>query len=132
MFEDNVRINFFDVDPGGILFFGNYFRYAHAAFEKMMEEFNFQRDYFQDEFYAIPIVHTEADYFAPVRFGEKIKIVIKLEAVKNSSFVLNYEFVDKLNNKRALLKTVHVMINKSKIEKVNIPDELREKLNSLK
>ena len=132
MFEDNVRINFFDVDPGGILFFGNYFRYAHATFEKMMESFDFQKDYFQDDFYAIPIVHTEADYISPVRFGEKIKIVIKLEAVKNSSFILNYEFLDNFNKRKAVLKTVHVMINKGKIEKVEIPAELKEKLISLK
>lgn len=128
MYSAELRVNFYDADPAGIMFFGNIFRLAHSAYEQMISEAEFERDYFFDDEYAIPIIHADVDFIKPVFPGTKIKVDIGTSAVKDYSFELQYFFRNEEGEITAKLKTVHVFITKSDWSKTKIPAEFLEYL----
>lgn len=131
MFVYNLTINFHQADPAGILFFANIFTLAHDAYEALLQSFEMERNYFNDDEFVIPIVHSEADYYSVIKPGEELNIVVKAGLIKNSSFELIYEFVDSENKTRAKVKTVHVLVKKEDFKKTDLPVELLTGLASI-
>lgn len=123
MFSTTIRINFYDADPAGIMFFANIFKFAHSAYEEMLEAGEFERNYFFDEDYAIPILHAGVDFVKPVFPGSFINVEISVKSIKDCSFELQYNFKNEEDALVARVKTIHVFITRAGWEKVNIPDE---------
>lgn len=123
MFSTDIRINFFDADPAGIMFFANIFRLAHSAYEEMITSAGFERDYFFDEEYAIPILHADVDFVKPMFPGSVLSVEIAVKTVKDTSFELQYHFKNEDGELTARLRTVHVFITRSDWEKSAIPSE---------
>ena len=123
------RINFYDCDPAGILFFANIFKLAHSAYEEMMEKLNLSIDFFNDDKYVLPILNSEAKFVSPIKAGDKIEIEIKVSQLKKSSFELSYIFTKK-DKILAEAKTVHVCVDKITFSKIALPDELYQSLES--
>lgn len=127
MFAVKKRIDFYDCDPAGILFFGRIFNLAHHAYELFLEENSGGKNYFADKNILLPITHTEADYKSPIKAGEVVTIELSVSILKSSSFELSY----KITNNGTLcaeVKTVHVCINKSDWKKCELPEELGKRL----
>lgn len=129
MYTYSTRVNFYDADGAGILFFGNIFRIIHSAYEDFINKGNFSRNYFSDEQYAIPIIHTGADYIKPIFPNSNIVVKVSLQEVKTSSFIFLYEIYDEKDELLARCTTVHVFVEKMKWNKTNIPQEVRDHLN---
>ena len=130
MYKSQTRINFYDTDPGGVLFYGNLFKIIHSAYEQMLESFNLTRNYFIDPDFAIPIIRTNADYFHPMRIGDLIDINISVTQLKSCSFELTYEMM-KGELLLAEAKTVHLFVKKERFEKTELPDDLKKSLEAL-
>lgn len=128
MFTTNIRINFFDTDPGGVLFYGNIFKIMHSAYEQMMDSFNLTRNYFIDTDYAIPIIQTSSDYYHPLRVGDLVQVNIKVSKLKTCSFELSYEIYNTKEILAAEAKTVHLFVKKDGFEKTGLLIDLQEKL----
>lgn len=128
MFSSKIKVNFFHADPAGIMFFANIFNFAHAVFEEMIVSGNLERDYFNDEEFAIPIIHSEADFYKPIFAGNHIAAEVTVKNLKQSSFELNYEFLNDSGEVLAVVKTVHVFMSKYSWDKTNIPFEFNELL----
>jgi len=128
MFTKNLRINFYDTDAAGILFFGNLFKLAHQVYELFLEEISPERNFFDDEL-LLPIIHSEADYKAPLKAGEKIEVQLFVSKLKSSSFELTYLFLSN-NTLKASAKTVHVSVDRQKFQKVNLPAQLKKAFNN--
>jgi acyl-CoA thioester hydrolase/1,4-dihydroxy-2-naphthoyl-CoA hydrolase len=124
MFSKNIKVNFFNADPAGIMFFSNIFIFAHSAYESMLESGNFTRDYFNDEEFGIPIIHSEADFYKPIFPGDEIVAQIDVTEIKESSFELTYTFKNKSQDIMAIVKTVHVFISKFSWDKTLMPANL--------
>jgi 1,4-dihydroxy-2-naphthoyl-CoA hydrolase len=131
MFVYNRTINFHQADPAGVLFFGNIFPLAHDAYEAFITGLGTERNYFNDNDYAIPILHAEADYYSVIQPGDKLTISIKATTVKSSSFELAYVFTDDEKNIKAKVKTIHVLVRKKDFRKTELTDELLVGLNSI-
>lgn len=123
MFTVNRRINFFDCDPAGIIFYSRLFDFCHSAYEQLIDSFELDEDYWNNSVYVVPIIHTECDYYRPIKYGDEIEIQLSVSNLKNSSFELTYTLL--LNNEKcALVKTVHVFVNREDWNKMNIPDNI--------
>lgn len=123
MFTVNRRINFFDCDPAGIIFFSRVFEFCHAAYEQLIQSFELDEDYWDNPSYVVPIIHTECDYYKPLRYGDEISIEVSVTQLKNSSFELTYKLI--LNKETcASVKTVHVFVNREDWNKMEIPTEI--------
>lgn len=123
------RVNFFDADPAGIMFFGKIFEFCHSAYEEWVAGFNLSEDYFNHPLYAIPLIHTEADFFKPIKPGETITIEIEIEKIGTNSFTLNYNILNNNRLKTVIVKTAHVFVKKENFTKCPIPEEFLGKLN---
>lgn len=131
MFSTTIRINFYDADPAGIMFFANVFRFAHSAYEELLENSPVKKEYFYSSKYVVPIIHTEADYFRPVYPNSTIKIEVTLSRLKENSFELSYSFLNESGEKCVEVKTAHVFVNKKSWKKTTIPEEIRNFLEEL-
>lgn len=127
--KTTVRLH--ETDAAGILFFGNYFKIAHDAYESFMTSIGFSLSWILDEAeFLILITHAESEYRQSLLLGESVTVEMHVESIGQSSFVLGYIITNESNNPVAILKTVHVAVKKDTGIKMPLPEELRKKLNS--
>ncbi len=132
-YTHNTRVWLPDTDAAGILFFGNYFRLAHDAYEAFMESLGFDLGRILRETDFRPLIaHAEADYKKPLPLGERVTIELTVAKIGQTSFHLRYSLKDSCDEVAATLETVHVAIDKKSGNKIPLPDELREKLVGFK
>jgi len=130
MYQTEVKVYFYDADPAGIIFYASIFKFSHYAYEDLMRSFNLERNYFFDSEIILPIIHTQADYFSPIKVGEKLIISVTASQLRDNSFELSYKFTDENERIRASAKTVHVCVRKDNFKKVKLPSDLFEKLKN--
>ncbi len=132
MFEVQTNVKLHDTDAAGILFFANYLRLAHAAYEAFMKSIGCGLDYIiRQSDYLVLIAHSEADYQKPLFYGDKVTISLKAENIGHSSFVLGYTFRDRDGDTVARLKTVHVSVARAGGQKIAVPDKIHDGLQSI-
>ncbi len=130
MIITKYKVRFYDADPAGILFFANYFRIAHMVYEEFMTSLKSTINYFDNEKFILPIVHTSADYLKPVYVNDELEIILTVEEIKESSFILKYKMCGAENVIKAVLKTVHVCVDKKTFAKEKISGNLKTKLTA--
>ncbi len=128
MFEARRRIDFYEADGAGILFFANVYKIAHSVYEEFLDTSFANKNIFNDEEIVIPIIHSEADYRKIILPGEKIKIRLFVEQIRDSVFSLKYLFVGQNEELRVEVKTVHVAVSKKNFKKTKLPLDLSELL----
>jgi 4-hydroxybenzoyl-CoA thioesterase len=83
----NVRIEWGDCDPAGIIFFPNYFRiFDHSTamlFEAVLGMSKFEM-FKQLEFTGWPLVKTQAKFIKPTRFGDDVVVESKISFGRTS------------------------------------------------
>ncbi len=86
------RVRFDEVDAAGIAYFARFFTWCHDTMEAMLAPL--------DGGYVglvaarrlgLPAVHIEADFAAPLRFGEAVRIVATVERIGTSSCTLRFD-----------------------------------------
>jgi 4-hydroxybenzoyl-CoA thioesterase len=92
VYEREVR--FQDVDAAGLVFFPHFLSYAHEAMERLFEplEGGYVR-LIRDRRVGLPAVRLDTQYFAPVRYGDRLAIETRVARLGNRSLVLHYRFV---------------------------------------
>lgn len=120
-----------DADAAGVVFYGKVYEMAQEAFEAMIESFDFpiNRIIYQSEI-IFPVIHSQAEYPAPVRLGHEVEIQILLGKISDSSFTLVYRFI---HNESVVctVKTIQVAVNRKKWEKDLIPGHFKHDLSNL-
>jgi 4-hydroxybenzoyl-CoA thioesterase len=84
----NVRIEWGDCDPAGIVFYPRYFAMFDASTSYLFEAAGWKKPDLLREFEIIgyPMVDTRAKFILPSSFGDDIVIETKIAAFRNSSF----------------------------------------------
>jgi len=93
-YEKRITVRFPDVDYARIVYYPHFFDFCHQIFE----------DFFTDEVkvpYArmlterkvgYPSVHAEADFTAPLRFGDEMRVVMEVTRISARSVTCRYHF----------------------------------------
>jgi 1,4-dihydroxy-2-naphthoyl-CoA hydrolase len=116
------RVALHDVDAGGVLFFAHLFRHAHDAYEAFMADIGHPLDrLIREGRTLLPLVHAEADYRSPLRHGQDVSVEVSVAAVGNSSFTLDYRFVDDEGRTCALARTVHAHLDRDRGASTPLP-----------
>jgi 4-hydroxybenzoyl-CoA thioesterase len=128
-YEHRRVVRFDDVDFARLVYFPRLFEYCHDAFE----------DFFRDEVgvaYAtmlqkrgvgFPVVNTTADFRAPLRFGDPVRIVMETLRVGARSIANRYRlFQDEREELCAVLRIVTASISMERISSVDLPEDVRE------
>lgn len=129
MFNTKYKITFSETDPGGIVFFAEFFNIAHITYERFFESLVLDRNYFLDDKFAIPIVHSNADYLSPVKFGDELNCELIVGKIGETSFELKHTIYNKGIIATKIL-TKHVVVLKDEFKKSSIPANLLEMLKA--
>ena len=132
MFTVKRKVNFFNCDPAGIMFYGNIFYFCHSAYENLISSFNLDFDYWNNEDFFVPIIHSSAVYLKPLKYEDDVVIEINVTQLKESSFELSYNCKNQKGELCANVKTVHVFINKETWKKKKMDDTIKKGLISHK
>lgn len=125
MFRYSTCLKLRDTDAAGVAFFASYYAVAHDAYEAFLSENGRPLSSWLDEVH-LPIVHSEADYQAPLRLGDPFVVEVTCLKIGKRSFTLSYIFCSE-GKVLASLKTVHVAVQfdlNSKTKAVSLPSEL--------
>lgn len=123
MFTIKRKVNFFDCDPAGIIFYSRIFEFCHSAYEEMISSFALKENYWMNENYVVPIIHSESEYVKPIKFGDEILINVQVSQLRSSSFELMYT-IKKDKTLCSHVKTVHVFVDKQNWKKKEMFDDL--------
>jgi 4-hydroxybenzoyl-CoA thioesterase len=86
------RVRFDEVDAAGIVYFPRFFSWCHDALEAMLEGIDGgYRGLVNTRRLGLPAVHVEADYVAPLRFGDTVRIEATVERLGRSSVALRFD-----------------------------------------
>ena len=129
MFTHKTKINFYDCDPAGILFYGRVFELCHQAYEAMIDGFDLEEDYWNNPEYIVPVLNAESHYRKPMKYGEIISIELKVSTLKSSSFELTYAFVNEASEICCEAKTVHVFADKNNWKKTAMNKKISDGLS---
>jgi YbgC/YbaW family acyl-CoA thioester hydrolase len=124
------KINFYDCDAAGVLFFARIYELCHSAYEELIESFNLEEDYWNNEDYIVPIIKSEASYHKPLKYGEQVTVGINVAKLKSTSFELNYECKNKNDEVTDKVKTIHVFVDKKTWKKKEMSKKINEGLSS--
>lgn len=127
MHELKRKINFFDCDPAGIIFYSRIFEFCHSAYEEMISSFNLKENYWMNEKYVVPIIHSESEYVKPIKYGDEITIIVQVSQLRDSSFELTYT-IKRDKTLCSNVKTVHVFVDKKSWKKKEMCNDLKEGL----
>ncbi|MDT3697275.1 MAG: thioesterase family protein [Ignavibacterium sp.] len=127
MHELKRKINFFDCDPAGIIFYSRIFEFCHSAYEEMISSFNLKENFWMNENYVVPIIHSESEYVKPIKYGDEISIIVQVSQLRDSSFELMYT-IKRGKTLCSHVKTVHVFVDKKNWKKKEICNDLKEGL----
>lgn len=121
-----------DIDAAGIVYFPRFLEYCHDAyFELLMAEGIDLPKSIQGGEYILPLVHAEADFKVPLRFGDEIAVCVEGAIKKKSSYTVLYSvhLVDDFRTLCCTAKTVHAAINRITFKPLKqVPDEILKAL----
>lgn len=123
-------IRFQDVDAAGTIYYARMFEYFGDVYLRMLGEsgLDMPASLARREG-ATPLAHAEAQYMAPLVFGDRVTVKIVLARVGKTSTSYAYR-VEKGDVVAAIGQTVHVWIDPKTFAPMAVPDSLREYLES--
>lgn len=127
-----IEVRFGDCDPAGIVYFPRYYDYFHQAMESWFPD-HLGRSYASvvvGRKLGFPAVHSEADFEAPSRFGDRIEVHMRVAALGRTSITFAYAVLGEDGGRRATGQTVCVVMDLDGSSPtfrraVPLPDELR-------
>ena len=129
IFRHLLSARFQDIDGAGILFFGRNFDYFHDAYVAFLEALGTPlRQNLENEDYLIPLVHAEADFAAPIRFGDRCDVQIRVARLGTSSYTLSYTLVGEQQQVLTRGQTVHCCVDRKTFASCPLPERLKTAL----
>ena len=131
-FETTFQVRFGHVDPAGIVYYPRIFDYLHDVFEELWEHHVGTRYYhlLLDRRIGFPLVHSEVDFQAPLRFGDRPGVRVTCCRLGRSSLGLRYRVrKDDVDCVDARLTTVCVELEGMK--PMAMPEEFRRRFEAI-
>ncbi len=121
------RIYYHDTDCGGVVYYATYLDHLEEARTEYMRKRLVDVKDYAAKGVLFAVVHLEADYKSPARYGDMIKISAGIETIGNASI----HFAQEVKRGDALLIKARVVLacidNKMKARR--IPEEIKERLS---
>lgn len=130
VYERPVR--FEDVDAAGIVFFARFLGYAHEAMERFFDEVEGRYvGLITERRIGLPAVRVEADYRAPLRYGDVVRIETSCEKIGNKSAVLLYRMF-RAGDSTLVAEIRHTVVTTSldALKSCDMPQDVRAQLEA--
>jgi YbgC/YbaW family acyl-CoA thioester hydrolase len=128
-FAETRLVRFQDVDAAGIIFYPRVLEYMSDVYIAMLMSagWDLPRELGQSPV-GTPLVHAEADYLAPLRFGDRVSVEVVGVKLGQTSFTVGYRVRTDGGVVAAIGQTVHVCLDRTTFKPHAIPEALREML----
>lgn len=127
------KIRFDDVDGAGIVYYPRFFHLCHAAMEDFFDDvapFPYP-ELINKKRLGFPSVHIEADFKAPLMYGDVVIVTLSIVHIGRSSTKMRYEIRRKRDATLSFeAEITTVMMDLDSKQAVPLPDELRRVLES--
>ncbi len=129
VFSAEYPILFAHCDPAGIVYFPRFFDLLHRAMEDwftfgLEERF---ADFIMRKRLGIPTVATQVDFVGPARFGDLLRIELRVLKLGRSSIELA---IDAFVGEQPCFKARHTVccFSQQTLKAVPLPDDLRDRI----
>ena len=127
----NRTVRFGETDAAGVLHFHNLLRWCHEAWEESLQSYGidpgevFPNGNQSSEIIevALPIIHCNADFRAPIKTGESLEIHLLPEKIGIGSFQVQSKF-KRLGDIVAIGLIKHLAINSHTRERCPLPENI--------
>lgn len=95
-FSVTFPVRFADVDHAGIVYYPRFYHYFHVAFEEFFRlrmSSGAYLDLISRRRIGFPAVRTECDYRAPLRFGDMVRVDMRIERIGGKSIHFRYQAI---------------------------------------
>ncbi len=128
-YETIVRLQ--HTDAAGLIFYARVFDLAHAAYEAFLDELGHPLPTaLSIHPVVLPIAHATADYRAPLRLNDRLRIELWVETLSRRSFELRYRFLRADGELAAGVRTIHVAVDSQSGDSTELPAALAEALRN--
>ncbi len=130
VFSRRTRVRFQDVDAAGIVFFARVFDLFHDTYLEWLAAAGVDVPRaLRERTWGAPLVHAEADYAAPLRYGDEIDVVLEAIEEGKTSILVRYRIEGAATgDRRATGATKHVFVSMPDARPRGVPDEVRRAL----
>lgn len=129
-FSERRPVRFQDVDAAGIIFYPRVLEYFSDAYIAMLRAAGFDLpNELARGTLAMPLVHAEADYLHPLRFGDAVDVEIVGVRVGSRSFTVGYRVRLTSGQIASTGQTVHVCLDRATFKPVAVPEGMRAVLS---
>lgn len=91
---EDIQVNFFDADPLGIVWHGNYIKYFEIARESFGRRYGISYLDFKEQGLAVPIVETATKHKLPLKFGDQAKINVLFVLSEAAKLIFDYKIIN--------------------------------------
>jgi len=113
--SENLRIPFYDLDPGGIVWHGHYFKYFESARCALLEDIAYGYEVMKKTGYMWPVVDTSVRFVRPLTFNQEVRVIACLREWE-LRLVLDYRIEDRQGAVCTRARTVQVPISAETLE----------------
>ena len=103
-----LTIHFYDLDPMGIVWHGNYAQYLEQARSNLLESIGYNYVQMQESGYLWPIVDMHIKYVRPLRLDQKVVVTATLSEYLNR-LKIDYRICDEIT-KEVLTKATTIQV----------------------
>jgi 1,4-dihydroxy-2-naphthoyl-CoA hydrolase len=123
-FSHRRDVRFQDIDAAGIMFYARFFDLFHDVYADYLAGHGAPLpDVIRKREWAAPLGHAEADYLAPLRYGDSIEVALTRGALEGSRLQLGYRITRGDRVVSAIGQTVHVFVDVTTFKKIAPPAE---------
>jgi acyl-CoA thioester hydrolase len=130
MFEVKIQTYWSDVDPAGIVFFANYFRFIEQAEEELYRASGASRAKLLEEHSVwLPRVEAFAKFESPIR--DEAAIRVRLNPSLKGQKTVRYDFEildDQTSAKLAHGYVTVVCVDRARFKAIGVPEPIRKAL----
>ncbi len=98
-FETQGRVEFYDCDPMGVVWHGNYAKYLETARSRFFDLIDYPYSAIYSDGYTFPVVDLRLKYISSMRMGDEFVITTDLEEFENR---IVHSFIIKCRDKICL------------------------------
>lgn len=123
------RVRFQEIDAAGTIYYSRVFEYFGDVYVDLLERggVNVPRALAKRDWFA-PLVHAEAEYLAPMRFGDAVVVhVVKVRCGKSAA-TIGYRIVSSEGQPLAVGHTVHVFVDGTTFRPCPLPPDVLKAL----
>jgi 1,4-dihydroxy-2-naphthoyl-CoA hydrolase len=93
-FNYAYTIQFRDTDAAGVVYFANILTFCHLAYENSLIQAGIElKSFVSNPDFAVPLTHTEADFFRPLFCGDRVVIELTPHQLSHDRFEIQYQIL---------------------------------------